>query len=159
MADVIAMRPAWDLASEGQALLGQDKKATEGEAKLAQAVRLAPKAGVIRTLHAVSLAGLKQKGAAVNEAREGARLSGGVFVSRLVAGGLLLQPDPAAALENLENAEKLLPGQAQVSLLRGRALESLGRKSDAAAAYKEAHDRDPNGEVGAEAARRASGLG
>ncbi len=158
MADVIAMRPAWDLASEGQALLGQDK-GTEGEGKLAQAVRLAPKEGVIRTLHAMSLVGLKQKGAAVNEAREGARLSGGVFVSRLVAGGLLLQPDPAAALENLENAEKLLPGQAQVSLLRGRALESLGRKGDAAAAYKEAYDRDPNGEVGAEAARRARGLG
>ncbi len=158
MAEIIVMRPAWDLAGEGQALLGKDKD-PEAEVKLAQAVRLAPKAGVIRTLHAVSLASLKQKGAAVDEAREGARLSGGVFVSRLVAGELLLVPDPAAALDNLEGAEKLLPGQAQVSLLRGRALENLGRKSDAAAAYKEAVDRDPNGEVGAEAARRARGLG
>jgi tetratricopeptide (TPR) repeat protein len=158
MADVIVTRPAWDLASEGQALLGQ-KKDRDAEAKLTQAVRLAPKAGVIRTLHAISLASLKEKGAAVDEAREGARLSGGVFVSRLVAGELLLVPDPVAALDNLEGAEKLLPGQAQVSLLRGRALENLGRKRDAAAAYKQAVDRDPNGEVGAEAARRARGLG
>jgi predicted Zn-dependent protease len=158
MADVIVVRPAWDLASEGQALLGQ-KKDREAEVKLTQAVHLAPKAGVIRTLHAISLASLKQKGPAVDEARDGARLAGGVFVSRLVAGELLLAPDPAAALDNLEGAEKLLPGQAQVSLLRGRALENLGRKSDAAAAYKEAYDRDPNGEVGAEAARRARGLG
>lgn len=158
MAEVIVARPAWDLASEGQALLGQ-KKDRDAEAKLAQAVRLAPKAGVIRTLHAISLASLKHKGAAVDEAREGTRLSGGVLVSRLVAGELLLAPDPAAALDNIEGAEKLLPGQAQVSLLRGRALENLGRKSDAAAAYKEAHDRDPDGEVGAEAARRARDLG
>jgi predicted RNA polymerase sigma factor len=120
---------------------------------------MVPKAGVIRTLHAVSLASLKQKGAAVDEARQGARLSGGVFVSRLVAGKLLLEPDPAAALDNLENAEKLLPGQPQVSLLRGDALERLGRKRDAAAAYREAVDRDPNGEVGAEAARRIRKLG
>ncbi|HLE61264.1 MAG TPA: M48 family metalloprotease [Thermoanaerobaculaceae bacterium] len=158
MAEVIQVRPAWDLASEGQRLLGQDKD-REAEGKLAEAVRMVPKAGVIRTLHAVSLASIKQKGAAVDEARQGARLSGDVFVSRLVAGELLLEPDPAAALENLESAEKLLPGQPQVSLLRGQALENLGRKRDAAAAYREAVDRDPNGEVGAEAARRIRNLG
>lgn len=158
MAEVIQERPAWDLASEGQRLLGQDKD-RDAEGKLAQAVRMVPKAGVIRTLHAVSLASIKQKGAAVDEARQGARLSGDVFVSRLVAGELLLEPDPAAALDNLENAEKLLPGQPQVSLLRGDALEKLGRKREAAAAYKEAVDRDPNGEVGAEAARRMRRLG
>lgn len=157
MAEINVMRPAWDLASEGQVLLGKNKD-RDAEAKFTQAVRLAPKAGVIRTLHAVSLASLKQKGAAVDEAREGARLAGGVFVSRLVAGELLLAPDPAAALDNLESAEKILPGQAQVSLLRGRALENLGRKRDAAAAYKEAYDRDPNGEVGADAARRFRAL-
>jgi len=158
MAVVVARRPAWDLADDGQVLLGKDK-GREAETKLALAVQLAPTEGVIRTLHAVSLAGLKQKGPAVDEARQGARLSGDVFVARLVAGELLLEPDPAAALDNLENAERLLPGEAQVSLLRGRALESLGRKSDAASAYKEAVERDPNGEVGAEAARRAKKLG
>ncbi|HVN33116.1 MAG TPA: M48 family metalloprotease [Thermoanaerobaculaceae bacterium] len=158
MADVIAERPAWDLASEGQALLGQ-KKLAEAQGKLAQAVRLAPKAGVIRTLHAVSLLSLKQKGAAVDEARQGAQLAGNVYVSRLVAGELLVEPDPSAALGNLEAAEKLLPGEAMVSLLRGEALEKLGRRQDAKAAYSEAVSRDPNGEVGAEAARRAAKLG
>jgi predicted Zn-dependent protease len=158
MAGVIAERPAWDLAAEGQALLGQ-KKLAEAQGKLAQAVRLAPKAGVIRTLHAVSLVSLKQKGSAVDEARQGAQLAGNVYVSRLVAGELLVEPDPAAALDNLENAEKLLPGEATVSLLRGEALEKLGRRQDAKAAYSEAVSRDPNGEVGAEAARRAGKLG
>jgi predicted Zn-dependent protease len=158
MADVIAERPAWDLAAEGQALLGQ-KKYEEAQQKLAQAVRLAPKAGVIRTLHAVSLGSLKQKGPAADEARQGARLAGNVYVSQLVAGELLVEPDPTGALGNLDTAEKLLPGEAVVPLLRGEALEKLGRKSDAAAAYKEAYDRDPNGEVGAEAARRLQKLG
>jgi predicted Zn-dependent protease len=158
MAEVIAERPAWDLALEGQALLGQEK-AREGEAKLAEAVRLAPKAGVIRTLHALSLGSLKQKGPAVDEARQGARLAGNVYVSRLVAGELLVEPDPTAALDNLENAEKLLPGEALVSLLRGEALEKLGRRQDAKAAYNEAKSRDPDGKVGAEAARRAGNLG
>jgi len=158
MADVIRERPAWDLASEGQRLLAQDK-AREAEGKLAQAVRLVPKAGVIRTLHAVSLASTKQKSPAVDEARQGARLAGNVYVSQLVAGELLVEPDPAGALGNLDAAEKLLPGEAVVSLLRGDALKKLGRKQEAAAAYKEAYDRDPNGEVGAEAARRFRALG
>jgi tetratricopeptide (TPR) repeat protein len=102
---------------------------------------------------------LKQKGAAVDEARQGAQLAGNVYVSRLVAGELLVEPDPSAALGNLEAAEKLLPGEAMVSLLRGEALEKLGRRQDAKAAYSEAVSRDPNGEVGAEAARRAAKLG
>jgi predicted Zn-dependent protease len=158
MNEVIAERPAWDLASEGQALLAKDKD-RDAEGKLAQAARMAPNAGVIRTLHAVSLESLKQKGPAVDEARQGARLAGGVYVSRLVAGELLVEPDPAAALENLDAAEKLLPGEAVVSLLRGEALEKLGRRQDAKAAYGEAKSRDPQGQVGAEAERRARNLG
>jgi predicted Zn-dependent protease len=158
MAEVIAERPAWDLANEGQALLSQDK-GREAEAKLAEAARLVPKAGVIRTLHAVSLESVKRTDPAVDEARLGATLAGEVYVSQLVAGELLLKPDPAAALANLNAAEKLLPGQAMVSLLRGEALEKLGRRQEAKAAYGEAKSRDPEGQVGAEAERRARNLG
>ena len=158
MAGVISGRPAWDAAHEGVALLGQGKGA-EAEAKLADAVRMAPTEGVLHTLHAVALAKLQRKDAAVAEARDGARLSPGVYISRLVAGELLLDPDAAAALENLGGAETLLPGQARVSLLRGRAFERLGRRDDARAAYDEAIKRDPGGDVGAEATRRVRNLG
>jgi predicted Zn-dependent protease len=158
MADVIAQRPAWDLAQEGIGLMGRDK-GLEAEGKLAEAVRMAPAQGVLRSLHAVALVSAKRKEAAIPEARDGARLSPGVYMCRLVAGELLIEPDAAAALENLQSGERLLPGQARVSLLRGRALERLGRSNDAKAAYREAISRDPNGEVGAEAARRMRGLG
>ena len=156
---VVAERPAWDRASEAIGKLGDATKAADAERSLAEAVRLAPGAGVLRTLHALGLAAVKRPAEAAPEARRGAELAPGVFLSRLVAGEMLLATDPAAALQNSEAAEGLLPGSAKVSLLRGRALESLGRRKEAAAAYGEATKRDPNGEIGAEAARRARALG
>jgi tetratricopeptide (TPR) repeat protein len=157
-ARVTAACPAWELAADGQALLG-NKKAREAEAKLAEAARLAPKEGVLRTLHAASLAELKRSEPAVAESREGARLAQQVFLSQVVAGELLLQPAPAESLGFLDRAESLLPGIAEVALMRGRALESLKRRDDAVASYKEAVNRDPQGETGAAAYKRLRALG
>ncbi len=158
-ARVVAERPAWDRASEAMAKLGDAGKASDAEKGFAEAVRLAPGAGVLRTLHAVGLAALKRQSDAAPEARRGAELAPDVFISQLVAGELLLGSDATAALQHCEAAERLLPGSAKVALLRGRALESLGRRSEAAAAYAEASRRDPNGAIGTEAARRAKGVG
>ncbi|MFH1177354.1 MAG: M48 family metalloprotease [Acidobacteriota bacterium] len=155
---VLAERPAWDLAREGMGLLGEDKD-KQAEGKLAEAVQLAPKAGVLRTLHALGLGELKRTEPALSEAREGARLAPGVFITQLVGGELLLKGSPQEALGRLDRAEELLPGVAQVSLLRGKALEALGRRSDAVGAYREAVERDPGGEVGAAAAQRLQALG
>jgi predicted Zn-dependent protease len=157
-ARVMAGRPAWDLAADAQSLLG-GKKTREAEAKLAEAVRLAPDEGVLRTLHAASLAEMKRTEPAVSESREGARLAQRVFLSQVVAGELLLRPAPAEALACLDRAESLLPGIADVALLRGRALEALKRRNDAIAAYREAVDRDPQGETGAAAYKRLLALG
>jgi tetratricopeptide (TPR) repeat protein len=82
-----------------------------------------------------------------------------VFIPRLVAGELLLKPAPAEALTNLDAAEKILPGLADVAFLRGRAFEALGRRQEAVSAYREAVDRDPQGEVGAAASGRLRALG
>ena len=155
---IAAERPAWDLASDAQALLGK-KKNSEAEAKLAEAVRLVPKNGVLRTLHAVSLAEAKRHEPAIAEGREGARIAQGVFLSQAVAGELLLKPAPADALVCLDRAEEILPGIADVALLRGRALESLKRRNEAIDAYKETVNRDPQGETGAAAAKRLRALG
>ncbi|MBZ5587823.1 MAG: M48 family metalloprotease [Acidobacteriia bacterium] len=156
--NVVAARPAWDKAREASALLGDQKKLPEAEAGLAEAVRMAPREGVLRTLHAMALAGLKKQPEAVAEGRQGALLAPDVYLGRIVAGQLLLQPEPAAALLHLDTAERLFPGVAQVSLLRGRALEALGRRPEALTAYKQASERDPNGEIGHEAASRARSL-
>ena len=155
---IVAERPAWDLASDAQALLG-NKKNKEAEAKLAEAVRLVPSSGVLRTLHAASLAEAKRDEPAIAEGREGARLAQDVFLCQAVAGELLLRPDPAGALVCLDRAEEILPGIADVALLRGRALESLKRRSEAIGAYKEAVNRDPQGETGAAAYKRLQALG
>jgi predicted Zn-dependent protease len=158
MRGVIAQREAWDLAGEGRRLLGAEK-VKEGEAKLAEASRRGPEQGMIRTLHAVSLALAKREDAAVSEAREGARYARKAFVAQFVGGQLLLKPDPAAALDCFEQAEEIMPGQADVALLRGQALEKLGRKQEAVEAYRQARDRDPGGEVGGAAAKRLQALG
>ena len=155
---IAAARPAWDLAGDAQALLGKQKN-SEAEAKLAEAVRLVPKDGVLRTLHAVSLAEAKRIEPAVAEGREGARIAQGVFLSQAIAGELLLKPAPADALVCLDRAEEILPGIADVALLRGRALESLKRRNEAIDAYKETVNRDPQGETGAAAAKRLRALG
>ncbi len=157
-ARVIADRPAWDLAGDGQRLLGA-KKNSEAEAKLAEAVRLSPRAGVLRTLHAASLAQVEREESAISEGRDGARLAPGIFLSQVVAGELLLRPDPAEAVTCLDRAEALLPGIADAALMRGRALEALVRREEAIAAYKEAVSRDPQGETGAAAAKRLRALG
>ncbi len=160
MGGVIAARPAWDLALDGMALLGEEK-AGDAERKFAEAVRRAPNEGVLRTLHAVAFVQTKQTAAGIAEAQQGARLSPDVFMCRVVAGELLIQGSPADALANLDAAEAALPGQARVSLLRGAALERLGRRNDARAAYAEAMRRDPDGQQGsiyAEADRRRRAL-
>lgn len=155
---VIAVRPAWDRAQEGQRLLA-DKKLKEGEDALADAVRQAPSEGVVRTLHATALAAVKREDAAITEAREGACLAPGVFLSSFVAGQLLLKPNPREALEHLDRAEELLRGVADVSLARGTALEGLGRRDDAAAAYRETVKRDPTGSAGSAANKRLQAMG
>jgi predicted Zn-dependent protease len=157
-ADVIRERPAWDRAADAQSRFAE-RKYREAEAGFAEAVRLAPTSGVLRTFHALSLAQIERSEAALAEAREGARLDGQVFVSRLVAGDLMIRPEPEGALEQLDRAEKLLPGQATVAYGGGRAYEQLGRRTEATEAYREAVRRDPDGKVGAAAGARLEALG
>lgn len=151
-------RPAWDLAQEAQSLLASDK-ASEADSRLVKAVRLAPNAGVLRTLHSVSLARTGRKTEAVAEARAGARLAPGVFVTRYLAGQALLKGDPAAALEELGVAEKILPDQATVPFFSGQAYEALRRPREAIEAYRVAAGRDPQGEVGQAATARLQAMG
>ena len=157
-AGVAAERPAWDLAGEAQSLLGA-KRPKEAEAKLAQAVRQVPGSGVLRTLHAASLAEAKRTEAAIAEGREGARLAQRVFLSQIVAGELLLKPNPAGALPYLNRAEEVLPGVPDVAYMHGYAFEKLKRRDDAIAAYKETINRDPQGELGAAAYKRLQAMG
>jgi beta-barrel assembly-enhancing protease len=155
---VVAERPAWDAVSEGLALLSNDKH-REGEAKLAEAVRLVPKTGVVRSFHAAGLAAVDRDKDAVSEGVEGARLSPGIFVSRLIAGELLIKGDPQLALQHLAAAEQLMAGNARVAYLAGVAYERLNRRQEAGEAYRTAVERDPNGEVGAAALKRLRALG
>ena len=156
--EVIARRPAWDMTREAQGLLANDQE-REAEARLGDAVRMAPDEGVIRTFHAIALGEMEQWGAAADQARRGAQLASDVFVSRAAAGEILLESDAAASLENLVAAEDLLPGVPSVALMQGLALEKLRRRNDAVQAYREAYRRDPEGDVGARAVQRLRALG
>ncbi len=152
------VRPAWDLAHEGRVLVAKGSK-REGADLLGRAAQQAPAEGVIRTLYAVALNQVDRPKEARAEAMEGARRAPGVFLTRLVGGSLLVSEDARASLDHLGEAERILPGVAQVSLLRGRALETLGQREAAVAAYREALSRDPQGEVGKAATLRLQALG
>ena len=158
VARVVADRPAWDAAREGLGLLDDDKN-REGEAKLAEAVRLVPQAGVLRSFHAAGLAAVDRDKEAVREGVEGARLAPGIFVSRLIAGELLIESDPQLALGHLGAAEELMAGNARVAYLSGVAYEKLNRRQEAGEAYRAAVERDPDGEIGAAALKRLRALG
>jgi len=159
MDDVLRTRPAWDLADEGRELLGE-KKAAKAEQKLAEAARTAPGEGVLRTLHALGLDAVKRDDDAVEAARLGAKMAPGVLISQMVAAELLIERQPRESLRLLDTAEGLLPGLADVSYLQGKALEKLGERDRAIAAYREAVRRDPQGQgAGAAAAKRLQAMG
>lgn len=159
MEEVVRTRPAWDLAGEGRQLLGE-KRSRQAEERFAEAARSAPGEGVLRTLHAIGLEAVKRHGDAIQAARQGATMAPGVLVSQMVAGELLVDSDPREALRRLDAAEELLPGLADVSYLQGKALEKLGERDKAVAAYREAVRRDPQGQgAGAAAAKRLQAMG
>ena len=152
------VRPAWDLAHEGRVLAAKGSKREAAEF-LGRAAQQAPGEGVIRTLYAVALNQDNRPREARAEAMEGAQRAPQVFLTRLVAGSLLVSEDARASLDHLGEAERILPGVAHVSLLRGQALERLGQRDAAVTAYREALARDPQGEVGKAAAARLQVLG
>ncbi len=129
------------------------------QAAVCRAVRREGEAGILRSLLAVSLVVQGRREEAVRQAGTGARLAPGAFLAQFIAGQLLLDPDPAASLAVLDRAETVLPGIARVAYLRGQALERLRRPRDAADAYRTAMERDPQGEVGAAAAKGLEALG
>lgn len=151
-------QPAWELAQQGRELMAA-KRTSQALQKLGEASSLAPRAGVVRTLYAAVLAAAKKPAEAITEAVAGAGFAPRSFHARFIAGELLIPREPTTAVGHLAAAEELMPGVAHVSLLRGRALEAARRRDEAVKAYREAMERDPSGEVGAEAARRLNAMG
>lgn len=58
------------------------------------------------------------------------------FCDKLAQGSARLGRDPASAIQAADEADQLLPDQAAVAVLRGRALVELGRMADAKAALQ-----------------------
>lgn len=82
--------------------------------------------------------GLKKNPEAIAEYRRAIALDPNLAPAQLNLGIALLDSDPAAAVESLANAAKLLPGQGRPIYLMGEALERGGKRSEAIEQYRAA---------------------
>ena len=82
--------------------------------------------------------GLKKNPEAIAEYRRAIALDPNLAPAQLNLGIALLDSDPAAAVESLATAAKLLPGQGRPIYLMGEALERGGKRSEAIEQYRAA---------------------
>jgi tetratricopeptide (TPR) repeat protein len=82
--------------------------------------------------------GLKKNPEAIAEYRRAIALDPNLAPAQLNLGIALLDSDPGTAVESLQSAAKLLPGQARPIYLMGEALERSGKRSQAIEQYRAA---------------------
>ena len=86
---------------------------------------------------------LKRNNEAAAEYRRALELNPSLAAAHVNLGLVLLDSDPAAALESFKHAEALLPGQGQPHYLAAQALERSGKALDALTEYQSAVDLAP----------------
>jgi predicted Zn-dependent protease len=159
MAIVTRQQEAYDRLGEAQRLLvKEDFRAAER--LLQQSSDEWPSDGVLRAFLAISELKQKRLDAAMTNADRAGRNAPEVFLARMIAGQALLAGKRwDDALPHTEAAVRILPGSAPAQLALGVALENVGRRADAVAAYQEARRLDPEGETGQAAGERLRRLG
>jgi predicted Zn-dependent protease len=147
--------PAFKLADEGKQLAGQ-KRLQEADAKFAQAANMAPDAAILHVYHAMTRWSLQDPAGAERAAARAIQANPNLFYGRLYRGVALLKlRRPQDALQELDNADKLVPQQLVVAFMRGRAYEDMGRREEAARLYNAvAQATQGQGQYGAYAVQR-----
>ncbi|MHB8763843.1 MAG: M48 family metalloprotease [Deferrisomatales bacterium] len=130
-----ATAPAYAKMDAGKKSLAEGKPA-EAVTLLEEATRLAPDQALIWTFRAVAEAKAKKPGGGLASAEKAVELYPGLYRARFVAGVLANENrDYQGSLRHLDEAARLVPDQPQVTFYRGRSLEGLGRREEAARSY------------------------
>ncbi|NOZ93962.1 MAG: M48 family metalloprotease [Acidobacteria bacterium] len=152
-------RPAYDRLAEARRLLGKDE-ASKALPLLRQSVGEWPDDGLLRAFLAGAESGVRDRAHALRDAARAARDARGIWVVQSLAARLFLDASKyREALSYVEAADRILPDVADVELMRGRALEGLGRSEEAARSYKKVQRMAPDSEAATEASKRLRRLG
>ncbi len=152
-------RPAYDRLAKARRLLGKDE-ASKALPLLRQSVGEWPDDGLLRAFLAGAESGVRDRRRALRDAARAARDARGIWVVQSLAARLFLDASKyREALTYVEAADRILPDVADVELMRGRALEGLGRSEEAARSYKKVQRMAPDSEAATEASKRLRRLG
>lgn len=130
-----ATAPAYAKMDEGRKALAAQKN-DEAVRLLGEAAQLAPDQALIWAHKAVAEAVAKKTPEAYASAERAVALYPGLYQARYAAGALAFElKKHSESLAHLDAAEKIVPGQPQVTFYRGRNFEAQNRRDDAARAY------------------------
>lgn len=117
---------------------------------LRAAVREAPNEALIWSYQSVAESGAQQERHALKSAEQAVQLYPGLFRARYTAGVVSFQSRLYdRSLTHLKEANRLVPGQPQVTFYAGRDFEALGQKDQAAQAYYQVLQKVQKGSMAA----------
>ncbi len=156
-AHVRETREAYDRLAQARRLLA-DEQPAKALPLLRQSSDEWPSDGLLRAFLAAVEAD-RQPRRALTDAARAARDAPKIFVVQVVAARVFLKDRRYdEALRYAETAGEILPDMADVELLRGMALEGLGRYQDAAWAFRRVREIAPDSEAAREAERHLQAL-
>ncbi len=151
-------REAYDRLAEARRLIA-DEKPDQALPLLRQSADEWPEDGLLRAFLAAVEADREPQRALADAARA-ARDAPGIFVVQMVAAYIFLDARLyREALTFADAAGRILPDMADVELVRGMALEGLGRYQDAAWSYRRVRQLAPDSEAARQAERHLRALG
>jgi len=152
-------RPAYDRLAEARRHLSKDN-ASAALPLLRQSVGEWPDDGLLRAFLAGAESAVRDRRQALRDVERSARDAQGIWVVQTLAARLFLDASRfREALSYVDAADRILPNVADVELMRGRALEGLGRYQEAAASYKRVQQMAPDSEAARTASQRLGRLG
>ena len=132
-----AVAPAYEKMDEGKAALAAGD-APNAVKLLREATGMAPDQALIWAFRGAAEVKAGDAAIGLASAEKAVELYPGLFRARLTAGGAALEAGRhQRSLEHLAAADKIVPGQPQVTYLRGRNLEAQGQQENAARDYYE----------------------
>jgi len=149
---VRASREAYDRLAEARRLLAEEQPA-KALPLLRQSSDEWPDDGLLRSFVA-GVEADRQPGRALSDAARAARDAPKIYVVQVVAAKIFLKAQRFdEALKYADAAGSILPNMADVELLRGIALEGLGRYQEARGAFQKVRQISPDSEAAREAER------
>ena len=153
------IQPSIAACQKGETALA-GKRYGQAEAQFRTALKATPRDYAANLLLARCLAAQDKDGQALEYARAATAIYPQEAQAHKLVGVLALgQKDPAAAYEHLDRYDRLLPGDAGVTFLKGVSLEGMGRRPEAASQYAAYLRRTQQGKAAEYAYRRLHGWG